>query len=119
LNYANNSDPTKHFKYRDWEIGEILEKRSGEKAADPKAGNRFQTRLAIVIDGLATGTLVVGFRRRPNDQVLHRAPEILREWARESNPNSTQQRGALIDFLEHLSLMGRVLDVRIRQDDLG
>jgi hypothetical protein len=89
-----------------WEIGEILEKRSGEKATDPKAGNRFQTRLAIVIDGLATGTLVVGFRRRPNDQVLHRAQEILKEWARESDPKSTQQRGALIDFLRTFELDG-------------
>ena len=58
-------------------IGEILEKRSGEKATDPKAGNRFQTRLAK----------------------LHRAQEILREWARESNPKSTQQRDTLSDFL--------------------
>lgn len=78
MNYANNSDPTKHFKYRDWEIGEILEKGPEKKPRTPR----------LEIDSRHVS-------------------------------QSTQQRGALIDFLEHLSLMGRVLDVRIGQDDLG
>src|SRR5439155_4150134 len=43
--YANQKG--NHFRYRDWEEGEILEKRSGEKATDPKAGNRFQTCLYL------------------------------------------------------------------------
>jgi hypothetical protein len=86
---------TKHFRYREWEIGEILEKRS--ESYRPQAGNRFQTRLSIVIDGLATGTLVVGFRRRPNDQLLHRAQEILREWARKSalSPHNNVARSSI------------------------
>jgi hypothetical protein len=105
LNYANNSDPKKHFRYRDWEVDEILEKRAGEKATDPKAGNKFQTCLAMVIDERATGTLVVGFRRRPNDQLLEATQNLLRQWARESDAKSTQ-RSALIDFLKTFELGG-------------
>ena len=82
LNYAN-ADPKDHFRYRDWAVSELLEKRAGERATDPKAGNTFQTCFAMMIDGLATGTLVVGFRRRPNGQLLRRAQQILGEWARE------------------------------------
>ena len=72
--YANDSILVEdHFRYRDWEEASYYEKRAGEKATDPKAGNRFQTCLAMVIEGRATGTFVVGFRRRPNDQLLERA----------------------------------------------
>ncbi len=101
--YADDSTPENHFRYRDWEAGEILEKRSGEKATDPKAGNRFQTCLAMVIEGLVTGTLVVGFRRRPDDQLLKKTQEVLREWARE--PKSPE-RTSLIDFLKKFELGG-------------
>jgi hypothetical protein len=101
--YADDSDDRNHFRYRDWEAGEILEKRAGEKATDPKAGNRFQTCLAIVIDGLVTGTLVVGFRRRPEEPLFLRTQEVLKEWARE--PKSTQ-RTRLIDFLRNFELGG-------------
>ena len=94
--WADDPDPEKHFQYRDWAAGEILEKRAGEKATDPKAGNTFQTCLAIVIDKLVTGTLVVGFRRKPNEPLLKRTQALLREWARE--PKSRKRRG-LIDFL--------------------
>jgi hypothetical protein len=106
LNYSNNSDPTKHFRYRDWEKGELLEKRAGEKATDPKAGNTFQTCLAMMIEGRATGTLVVGFRRWPNDQLLHKAQQVLGEWAREDYPKSSPRRSSLIDFLKKFELGG-------------
>lgn len=98
-------------------MSEILEKKSGEKATDPNAGNGFQTCLAIVIDGLGTGTPVVDFVA---DRMIKcfKGPQILREWARESDRKSTQ-RGVLIDFLEHLSLVGRVLGLGLGQDDLG
>jgi hypothetical protein len=98
----NINDPD-IFRYRDWERDEMLEKRSGEKATDPKAGNRFQTCLAMVIDGLVIGTLVVGFRRRPDDQLVNKTQELLREWARE--PKSNERRG-LIDFLTKFELGG-------------
>ena len=101
--YASNPNPENHFRYRDWAAGEILEKRSGEKATDPKAGNTFQTCLAMVIDEIVTGTLVVGFRRRPDDQLLQRTQVVLREWARE--PKSKKRHG-LIDFLDKFQLGG-------------
>jgi hypothetical protein len=101
--YASNPDPKNHFRYRDWAAGEILEKRSGEKATDPKAGNTFQTCLAMVIGEIVTGTLVVGFRRRPDDPLLLRTQALLREWARE--PKSKKRRG-LIDFLDKFQLGG-------------
>ncbi|HEX7232560.1 MAG TPA: hypothetical protein VF452_19375 [Candidatus Binatia bacterium] len=101
--WANDPDPENHFQYRDWGAGEILEKRAGEKATDPKAGNTFQTCLAIVIGELVTGTLVVGFRRRPNDRLFRRTKAVLREWARE--PKSRKRRG-LIDFLDRKFQLG-------------
>jgi hypothetical protein len=104
INYANNQDPKEHFRYRDWAASELLEKRAGEKATDPKAGNTFQTCLAMVIEGRATGTLVVGFRRRPRDQLLERAQQILRQWARDDCP--PPRRSALIDFLQKFELGG-------------
>jgi hypothetical protein len=106
LNYANNPDNKEHFRYRNWEASELLEKRAGEKATDPKAGNLFQTCLAMVIDGRATGTLVVGFRRRLNDQLLDKTHEVLEQWAREDKPKSPSGRSALIDFLKKFELGG-------------
>jgi hypothetical protein len=105
LNYAD-ADPKEHFRYRDWARSELLEKRAGEKATDPKAGNTFQTCLAMMIEGRATGTLVVGFRRRPNDQLLQRAQQVLGEWAREDYPKSSPRRNSLIDFLKKFELGG-------------
>jgi hypothetical protein len=105
INYANDPNSQNHFRYRDWEKDELLEKRAGEKATDPKAGNSFQTCLAMVIEGLATGTLVVGFRHRPDDPLLQRTQEVLREWAREPDPKSSE-RNALINFLKKFELGG-------------
>jgi hypothetical protein len=102
LNHANIEK--ERFRQRDWDNEpwpgepEILDKRAGEKATDPKAGNRFQTCLAMVIDGLATGTLVVGFRRRPIPELLNKTHEVLEQWAREDK--SPTQRKRLIDFLQ-------------------
>jgi hypothetical protein len=99
--FANHPKRNEHFRFRDWEKGELLEKRSGEKATDPKAGNRFQTCLAIVarVGGQlrAVGTLVVGFRHRPSNKSLTKTQRILREWARE--PDTTDARAALVNFL--------------------
>jgi hypothetical protein len=101
--YASSNVPNDHFRHRDWEAGEILEKRSGEKATDPKAGNRFQTCLAIVIEDYVNGTLVVGFRRRPDDQLLRKTQELLREWARE--PKSYERRRLMV-LLSNFQLGG-------------
>ena len=123
LNYAGR-DPKDHFRHRDWarvdptrrDSSELLEKRAGEKATDPKAGNTFQFCLAMMIEGRAIGTLVVGFRRRPrpndpSDQLLQRAQQVLGEWAREDYQKSSSGRGALIDFLKKFELGGpRLID---------
>ncbi len=102
--YANVED--KHFRHRDWEkdhklgirnYNEILEKRSGEKATDPKAGNRVQTCLAMVIDDYVIGTLVVGFRHRPDKPLLDKTEEVLGKWARDASKSS--KRYGLIKFL--------------------
>ncbi len=104
LNYANHLNPQLHFRYRDWAAGELLEKRAGEKATDPKAGNLFQTCLAIMVDDRAAGTLVVGFRRKPNQELLTKAQDLLREWAREDA--KSVQRSALVDFLKKYEVGG-------------
>jgi hypothetical protein len=107
LNYANID--RERFRYRDWDsqpVPEILDKRAGEKATDPKAGNRFQTCLAMVIDGLAAGTLVVGFRHKLDKGLLDKTHEVLEQWAREDKPKSPPQRNALIDFLKKFELGG-------------
>lgn len=101
--YANHPNPDERYRYRDWGAGEILEKRSEEKATDPKSGNNFQTCLAIVVDDHAVGTLVVGFRRRLDIDLLKRTQEILGEWARE--PKSSE-RTRLIDYLRNFELGG-------------
>jgi hypothetical protein len=108
INYANDStnQGQNHFRYRDWAASELLEKRAGEKATDPKAGNTFQTCLAMVIDGLATGTLVVGFRHKPDNALLDKTHQILEQWAREDEPKSPPQRNSLIDFLKKFELGG-------------
>jgi hypothetical protein len=103
FNYASSKVADDHFRYRDWAAGELLEKRAGEKATDPKAGNTFQTCLAIVVDKTVTGTLVIGFRRRPQEPLLKKTQALLREWARE--PKSENRR-ALIDFLKKFRLGG-------------
>jgi len=105
--HANDRDPEDHFRYRDWGAGEILEKRAGEKATDPKAGNTFQTCLAMVIDGIVTGTLVVGFRSRPVEPLFKRTQEVLREWARDPK---AKKRRELIDFLKKFDLGGPPLE---------
>jgi hypothetical protein len=110
LNYANIAD--ERFRQRDWNNQkwqgepEILDKRAGEKATDPKAGNKFQTCLAMVIDGLATGTLVVGFRHRPNPELLNKTHEVLEQWAREEVPKSAPERNDLIAFLQREFQLG-------------
>jgi hypothetical protein len=101
--YANDSTSRNHFRYRDWEAGEIYEKRAGEKATDPKAGNRFQTCLAIVAQGRAVGTLVVGFQKKPPLSLLGLTQSILRDWARGSARN---ERNALLIFLNDFDLGG-------------
>jgi hypothetical protein len=101
--YANDPDPKNHFRYRDWGAGEILEKRSEEKATDPKSGNNFQTCLAIVIDDHAVGTLVVGFRQRPADELFERTKQLLGEWARE--PASSSRNG-LVEYLKNTFELG-------------
>jgi hypothetical protein len=103
LRYANDSDHDKWFRWRDWGAGEILEKRSGEKATDPKSGNTFQTCFAMVIDDHAVGTLVVGFRQKPEDHLLRKTQEVFGEWGRD--PKSAK-RNRLIEFLKKYELGG-------------
>jgi hypothetical protein len=103
-----NADPNPIFRHRDWDnegLSEIAEKRSGEKATDPKAGNRFQTCLAIVAEGRAVGTLVVGFKRRLPKPLLDVAQKVLKDWARGSN----NRRMGLLDFLNGFELGGPLL----------
>ena len=109
--FANHKDRSQHFRYRDWDnskIPELLEKRSGEKATDPKAGNRFQTCLAIVVrvrgQLCCVGTLVVGFRSKLPDPLLRKAQNVLREWAR--GPATKSRRKSLINFLKRFELGG-------------
>ena len=101
--YADDPDPDKRFRYRDWGAGEILEKRSGEKATDPKAGNNFQTCFGMVIDDHVVGTLVVGFRRRPDVDLLKKTQEIFGEWGRYA---TSGKRYRLIEFLKKFELGG-------------
>jgi hypothetical protein len=104
--YASDRTPAKHFRYRDWDneaLPEIYEKRSGEKATDPKCGNRFQTCLAIVAQGRAVGTLVVGFQKKLPPPLLGIAQRVLRDWARGAAKN---ERNALLNFLDDFELGG-------------
>lgn len=112
--YADNPTQSEHFRYRDWDnekLPEIYEKRAGEKATDPRAGNRFQTCLAIVAQGRAVGTLVVGFRKKPPNPLLGIAQKVLREWARGSDRD---ERKALHTFLNDFDLGGPRLRRSIR-----
>ncbi len=103
------------FQYRDWNT-EMGEKRAGERATDPKAGNLYQTCLAIVIDNetprvvppvegepatfrRAVGTLVLGFRQKPDGDLLNRAHQVMREWAIQGVPKTDPKRRGLIDWL--------------------
>ena len=105
------------FQYRDWSI-EMGEKRAGERATDPKAGNLYQTCLAIVIDNdvprvvkpvgdepttfrRAVGTLVLGFRQRPDGDVLNRAHQTMMEWAIERAHKTDARRRLLIEWLKN------------------
>ena len=103
LRYANHPDRKEWFRWRDWGAGEILEKRSGEKATDPKSGNTFQTCFAMVIDDHAVGTLVVGFRQKPDDDLLKKTQETFEEWGR--SPKLTR-RNRLIEFLKNKYELG-------------
>lgn len=115
LNFADEPGD-RAFQYRDWNI-ELGEKRAGERATDPKAGHLYQTCLAIVIDNetprivppgpgesttfrRAVGTLVLGFRRQPDGDVLNRAHHVMREWAIERVAKTHPRRGDLIQWLK-------------------
>jgi len=115
INFADEKG-NKAFQYRDWS-GEMGEKRAGERATDPKAGNLYQTCLAIVIDNemprvvkrvkgeaasfqRAVGTLVLGFRRKPDGHVLNTAHQIMREWAIERVAKKDARRRGLVEWLK-------------------
>ncbi len=115
INFADEEGDNA-FQYRDWNI-EMSEKRAGERATDPKAGNLYQTCLAIVIDNemprvvqpvkgeadsfrRAVGTLVLGFRQKPDGDVLNRAHQIMREWAIEKVDKTDARRRGLIEWLK-------------------
>ncbi len=108
INFADEEGDSA-FQYRDWEK-EMPEKRAGERATDPKAGNLFQTCLAVVIDNekprvvapgngeaatfrRAVGTLVLGFRQKPGGDMLSKAHQIMREWALEKVAKTDARRG--------------------------
>jgi hypothetical protein len=116
INFADEEGDNA-FQYRDWNI-EMGEKRAGERATDPKAGNLYQTCLAIVIDNemprvvqrvkdepttfrRAVGTLVLGFRQKPDGDVLNRAHQIMREWAIEKVDKTDARRRGLIEWLKN------------------
>lgn len=116
INYADEEGDNA-FQYRDWNV-EMGEKRAGERATDPKAGNLYQTCLAIVIDNemprvvqpaegeptsfrRAVGTLVLGFRRKPDGDVLNRAHQTMKEWAIERVGKTDARRGRLIEWLKN------------------
>jgi hypothetical protein len=116
LNFADEVGD-QAFQYRDWS-SEMGEKRAGERATDPKAGNLFQTCLAIVIENeaprvvppgkgeastfaRAIGTLVLGFKTKPDDVLLDRAHQTMREWALEKVAKTDSKRGDLITWLKN------------------
>jgi hypothetical protein len=111
-----DAEGEKAFQYRDWSV-EMGEKRAGERATDPKAGNLYQTCLALVIDGetprvvqrvageattfrRAVGTLVLGFREKPNGNLLNRSHQIMREWGLEKVDKADPRRRKLIKWLK-------------------
>jgi len=115
INFADQ-EGDRAFQYRDWSI-EMGEKRAGERATDPKAGNLYQTCLAIVIDNerprvvppgpgepaafrRAVGTLVLGFRQKPAGDVLNKAHQTMKEWAIEKVDKTDARRGGLIKWLK-------------------
>ena len=113
INFADKEGDSA-FQYRDWST-EMEEKRAGERATDPKAGNLYQTCLAFVVDNekprvigkdeagtfrRAVGTLVLGFSENPGVDVLNKAHPIMREWALEKVSKTEPRRGELIAWLK-------------------
>jgi hypothetical protein len=123
LNFADE-EGEKAFQYRDW-TSEMGEKRAGERATDPKAGNLYQTCLAIVIDNekprcakpnesatfrRAVGTLVLGFRKKPDGELLRGAHQIMREWALDGITKAHARRGKFLEWIkEEFDLGGPLL----------
>jgi hypothetical protein len=114
INFADETGD-RAFQYREWTT-DLWEKRAGERATDPKAGNLYQTCLAIVIDNerprvagpdenstyrRAVGTLVLGFRSQPVGSVLNVAHRIMREWAVERVVKTDPRRQQLIQWLKN------------------
>jgi hypothetical protein len=117
LNFADE-EGDQAFQYRDWSDDEMREKRAGERATDPKAGNLYQTCLALVIENeaprvvlpgkgeastfpRAVGTLVLGFKTKPDDNLLDNTHQTMREWALEKVAKTDPKRGTLIDWLKN------------------
>lgn len=113
INFADE-EGDRAFQYRDW-TKEMREKRAGERATDPKAGNLYQTCLALVIDNekprvtgkgdtatfrRAVGTLVLGFKCKPADDLLNTAHQIMREWALDNVKKTDSKREALLAWLK-------------------
>ena len=115
INFADEEGDNA-FQYRDWTT-EMGEKRAGERATDPKAGNLYQTCLAFVIDNetprvvppgpgepatfrRAIGTLVLGFQEKPDGDLLNKAHQIMREWALDNVKKTDPKRGGLIAWLK-------------------
>ena len=115
INFADEEGDNA-FQYRDWTT-EMGEKRAGERATDPKAGNLYQTCLAFVIDNetprvvppgpgepatfrRAVGTLVLGFQEKPDGDLLNKAHQIMREWALDNVKKTDPKRGGLIAWLK-------------------
>lgn len=113
LNFADE-EGEKAFQYRDWTC-EMGEKRAGERATDPKAGNLYQTCLAIVVDNekprsakpdesatfrRAVGTLVLGFCDKPEGGLLSKAHQIMREWALDGIKKTDAKRGKFLEWMK-------------------
>jgi hypothetical protein len=115
LNFADE-EGDKAFQFRDW-TKDMLEKRAGERATDPKAGNLYQTCLALVIENeaprwppddskpdtfpRAIGTLVLGFKKKPDDDLLDMAHQTMSEWALEKVRKTNPRRAGLIEWLKN------------------
>lgn len=122
INFADE-EGDRAFQFRNW-TREMSEKRAGERATDPKAGNLFQTCLAIVIAGeeprvvtagkdtfrRAVGTLVLGFKERPDGDILNKAHQIMREWALDGVAAKDSKGARFIAWLkENFDLGGPLL----------
>jgi hypothetical protein len=49
----------------------------------------------------AVGTLVLGFKTKPDDNLLDNAHQTMREWALEKVAKTDPKRGTLIDWLKN------------------